>query len=185
MIKELEKYMILKMPVNVFLEIHQREVLLFLWDKNYEGDCEVNTHHKGKVISKNKRPLLDSVSQIFIRDNEAVDILNKVREKKEKSFSNLISANDPFGFDMREDKSYTRIKPNYKLKKFNGSVEFYYQGWRSKGLGFIEKKKIRKNLEWINKNKILIPKAWGVGDYINDWLKPLIVGNNHVVQKHI
>ena len=77
---------------------------------------------------------------------------------------------------MREDKSYTRIKPNYKLKKFNGSVEFYYQGWRSKGLGFIEK--IRKNLEWINKNKILIPKVWGVGDYINDWLKPLIVGNN-------
>ena len=29
-------------------------VCYFLWDKNYEGDCEVNTHHKGKVISKTK-----------------------------------------------------------------------------------------------------------------------------------
>ena len=153
-------------------------VCYFLWDKNYDGECEVFSHQKGEIISKSKRLLLDDVSQIFIRDNDSVGILNKVREKKEKSFSELISANDPFGFDLREDNSYTRIKPNYKLKKFSGAIEFYYQGWKSKGLGFIENNKVRKNIDWVNKYKILIPKAWGVGDYLNDWLKPIVVGTN-------
>ena len=26
--------------------------------------------------------------------------------------------------------------------------------------------------------KIFIPKAWGIGDYKNDWLKPIIADNN-------
>ncbi len=153
-------------------------VCYFLWDKNYEGDCEINTHYQGEIISKSKRPLLDKKSQIFIRNNESVGILNKVRELNEDSFSKLISANDPFGFDMREDNSYTRIKPDYKLKDFKNSVKFYYQGWKSGGLGFIDKKKIRKNINWIDKYKIIIPKAWGVGDYKKDWLKPITLGLN-------
>ena len=153
-------------------------VCYFLWDKNYNGDCEVYTHHHGKIISSSKRPLLDDISQIFIRENEAVEIVNKVRALKEESFSKLISANDPFGFDMREANSYSRIKPDYKLKEFKNSVKFYYQGWKSSGLGFIDKKNIRKNIDWIDKYKILIPKAWGVGDYKNDWLKPIVVEPN-------
>ena len=122
--------------------------------------------------------MLDDISQIFIRENEAVGIVNKVRALKEESFSKLISSNDPFGFDMREANSYSRIKPDYKLKDFKNSVNFYYQGWKSSGLGFVDKKNIRKNIDWVDKYKILIPKAWGVGDYKNDWLKPIIVEPN-------
>ena len=84
-------------------------VCYFLWDKNHDGDCEVYTHHQGEIISKSKRPLLDEVSQIFIRENEAVGILNKVRTLKEESFSKLVSANDPLGFDMRESNRFSRI----------------------------------------------------------------------------
>ena len=153
-------------------------VCYFLWDKNYDGDCEVYTHHQGEIISKSKRPLLDDISQIFIRENEAVGIVNKVRALKEESFSKLISSNDPFGFDMREANSYSRIKPDYKLKDFKNSVNFYYQGWKSSGLGFVDKKNIRKNIDWVDKYKILIPKAWGVGDYKNDWLKPIVIEPN-------
>ena len=61
-------------------------VCYFLWDKNYDGDCEVYTHHQGEIISKSKRPLLDEISQIFIRENEAVRILDKVRTLNEESF---------------------------------------------------------------------------------------------------
>ena len=151
-------------------------VCYFLWDKNYNGDCEVYTHRQGEIISESKRPLLDEISQIFIRENEAVYILNKVRALKEESFSKLVSSNDPFGFDMREANSYSRIKPEYKLKDFKNSIEFYYQGWKSSGVGFVNKDKVRKNIDWVDQYKILIPKAWGVGDYKSDWLKPIIIG---------
>jgi len=153
-------------------------VCYFLWDKNYNGDCEIYSHSKGEIVSESKRPLLDKISKIFIRENEAISILNKVRALNESSFSDLVSSNDPFGFDTRVSDSYTRIKPEYKLKTFEHSVKFYYQGWKNSGVGYIKKNKIRKNINWINKYKILIPKAWGIGNYKNDWLKPLTVGLN-------
>ncbi len=153
-------------------------VCYFLWDKNYDGECEIFSHEKGKITSSSKRPLLDEKSKIFIRDNNAIKILDKIRKFNEKSFSDLISSNDPFGFDVREEKSYKRVKPKFKLKKFKDSTQFYYLGWKNEGLGYIEKKKIKKNIEWIDMYKIFIPKAWGIGDYKNDWLKPIIADNN-------
>ena len=153
-------------------------VCYFLWDKNYDGDCEIFTHEKGEISSSSKRPLLDQKSKIFIRDNKAIEILNKVRLLNEKPFSEIISSNDPFGFDIREEKSYKRVKPKFKLNKFKDSTEFYYLGWKNNGLGYVERKKIKKNIEWIDKYKILIPKAWGIGDYKNDWLKPILIGKN-------
>ena len=144
-------------------------VCYFLWDKNYDGECEIFSHEKGKITSSSKRPLLDEKSKIFIRDNNAIKILDKIRKFNEKSFSDLISSNDPFGFDVREEKSYKRVKPKFKLKKFKDSTQFYYLGWKNEGLGYIEKKKIKKNIEWIDMYKIFIPKAWGIGDYKNDW----------------
>ena len=35
----------------------------------------------------------------FIRDHEAISILKKVRAKKEKSFSDIVSQRDPFGLN--------------------------------------------------------------------------------------
>ena len=42
------------------------------------------------------------------------------------------------------------------------------------GIGYIDHKSITKNPALINKNKILIPKAWGIGNINNDWLNPII-----------
>jgi len=72
-----------------------------------------------------------------------------------------MSANDPFGFDIRVENSYKRIAPNFKLKQFDGSCEFYYNGWQSKGIGYIEKSKVQKNQDWIKDYKILVSKAYG------------------------
>jgi len=85
----------------------------------------------------------------------------------------LVSANDPFGFDVRESNSYKRVKPVYSKTKVTGKIEFYYNGWKKDGIGYIEPSLITKNAEWINMPKILIPKAWGSGDPQSDWLKPI------------
>jgi len=150
-------------------------VCYFLWEKDYKGDCEVNTHIGNEISSTFVRPLLEKNISTFIRYNEAISILKKIKNKEEDTFSSIVSSNDPFGFDVRVEGSYRRIKPNYKLKKTTNSIDFYYNGWQSKGLGYISEKEIRKNNSFVNDYKILFPKAWGSGNPKTDWLKPFIV----------
>ncbi len=70
------------------------------------------------------------------------------------------------------------VKEKYKLKPFNKSIDFYYNGWREKGKGYIEKSQIRKNIDWIADYKILFPKAWGTGNSNKDWISPFITEPN-------
>lgn len=153
-------------------------VNFFLWDRDNRGLCEINSHDGDNVISTAKRPLLEQGVDIFIRHNEAIPILRKVRRHQEKSFATIVSANDPFGFDVRVKNSMTRVKPKFKKSPFKNSVLFYYNGWRSKGLGYIEKSNIRKNVEWINTHKIFVPKAIGTGDSKTDYIKPFVPEKN-------
>jgi hypothetical protein len=150
-------------------------VCYFLWEEKYNGKTNVLTHENGELISQAKRNLLEKGAETFIRFNEAISILNKVQQQNERSFADFISANDPFGFDVREKEGYKRIKPKFKKESFNDSVKFYYNGWQKTGVGFIEKDKIRKNIEFIDSYKVLFTKAWGTGNSSKDWLNPLIV----------
>ena len=55
--------------------------------------------------------MLDEKSKIFIRDNNAIKILDKIRKFNE-NLSDLISSNDPFGFDVREEKAIKKLSQN-------------------------------------------------------------------------
>lgn len=153
-------------------------VCYFLWDRDNKGDCEIVSHLGNNVVSSMVRPLLEQDCDTFIRFNDAISLFRRVRSFKETSFSTIISANDPFGFDTRVEGSYKRIAPKFELKNFPSSVLFYYNGWRTKGIGYVEKSSIAKGLDLIDTHKILIPKAWGVGNISNDWLTPIIAKPN-------
>lgn len=153
-------------------------VCYFLWQNNYDGKTIVYTHSENELKSKSERYLLEKGADTFIRHNEVISILQKVQKLNEESFAKMISANDPFGFDIRVEGSYKRVKPNYKREPFEGSVKFYYNGWLREGLGYIKQESIRKNKEMINDYKVLITKAWGIGDMSRDWLQPLLVEPN-------
>lgn len=145
----------------------------FLWNRDNRGKCKIYTHEGGSIVSESERSLLEEGATTFIRRNEAIPILKKVMQFGEESFATIVSANDPFGFDVREENSMKRIKPDYKLTEFHGSLAFYYNGWKKEGLGYIDRKYIKKNSEWLDKYKIFIPKALGVGDSKLDIAKPL------------
>ena len=147
----------------------------FLWQKDYNGTTDIYTHKDGQIVSKSSRFLLEKGAETFIRYNEAIDILRKVQSFNEKSFSTMISSNDPFGFDVRVEGSYKRVKPTFKKENFKNAVKFYYNGWQKDGLGYIDKKNIRKNVDLIGDYKVLITKAWGTGNPDKDWVKPIIV----------
>ena len=153
-------------------------VCYFLWDRDNKGLCKVNTYNSNQLISTSVRPLLENGANTFIRYSNAISILRKVQSKNESSFSNIISANDPFGFDVREKNSYRRVKPDFQNNPFDNSAFFYYNGWKSKGLGHIHRNEVKKNSEWIDEFKILIPKAWGTGDLYNDKISPLVINPN-------
>ena len=119
-------------------------VCYFLWKRDEPGDCTVISHNNGK-ISTATRPLLEQGCETFIRYNEAISILHKVLSKKENSFDSLVSANDPFGYDVREDGSYKRVKPTIENEPFPGSVKMYYYGWKKNGIGYVSESTVRKN----------------------------------------
>lgn len=154
-------------------------VCYFLWEKDRSGLCKVYTH-SGDKITESNRYLLEEGTSVFIRNNETINIIHKVQQQEEASFSTIVSANDPFGYDVRVANSYKRIKPKYDLKPSADSVKFYYNGWKKDGIGYISASSVSKNVDWINKPKILIPKAWGNGDPATDWLNPIIAEDNSV-----
>lgn len=122
----------------------------FLWQSDYQGDCLVKTYEKGECISEMKRPLKENGTNTFIRYNEAISILRKVRKYKEESFSKLVSSRKPFGFPT-----------NFKGEKepFKGAVKIYVNG----GANYIKKEEVSQNEHWIDAHKVYIGKAYGMG----------------------
>lgn len=135
-------------------------VCYFLWERDSPRECAVTTIVKGQP-STMERPLLEKGAETFIRYNEAIPILRKIRELNEESFAELVSSNDPFGFDVRVENSYKRVKPEINLVKSSNDLALYYNGWRKDGVGYVNKSTIQKNSEWTGKHKVYIAKAYG------------------------
>ncbi len=149
-------------------------VCYFLWDRDNRGECRIFTHRGQSVVMESTRPLLEEGLDVFIRDSELISTLKKVQAKNEVSFSEIVSPNDPFGFDVREENSYKRVRPKFSKEEFPDAVDFYYNGWRKRGLGYIDKSYIRKGLQLVDVHKLLVPRVWGIGDPAVDWVKPFL-----------
>lgn len=90
-------------------------VSYFLWDRDNPGDCKVYSHKGNDVYGPVERPLLEKGVDTFIRYNEAVEVLHKVKAYNEKSMEDLVSTRLPFGLPNtykghRERTSYSDLK---------------------------------------------------------------------------
>lgn len=144
-------------------------VCYFLWDRDYHGDCTICSHSGNKVVSKMKRPLLENNCDTFIRYNDAIQILHKIRQFGEKTFDNLVSPRKPFGLA-------TDFRNYAKNKDMIHSLKIYAQ----KDTGYISPNQIEKNKEWINLWKVYVPEAIGSGNMETDVVKPLLGEPNTV-----
>lgn len=136
-------------------------VCYFLWDNYNTGDCRFVTHRGNSIISEARRPLKEENCDIIIRYNEAISILHKVRSKGEPSFDSLVSTKKPFGF-------ITNYK-GAKASPFPKSVKLY----ANRRVEYVERSQITRNIDAVDKNKIIVPKAVGSGDPTSDVIKPL------------
>ena len=72
-------------------------VCYFLWDRDNAGFCKVTTHNSNNTQSTSKRYLCEGSNDIFIRMNEAIPILKKIQQLKEKTLDSILSSQKPFG----------------------------------------------------------------------------------------
>ncbi|MEI8193949.1 MAG: Eco57I restriction-modification methylase domain-containing protein [Flavobacteriia bacterium] len=135
-------------------------VSYFLWDRDSEGPCEVVTLEKGLEISRMVRHLKEKDCDIFIRYNESISILNKIKEKKEKTLDNQISSQKPFG--LRTFFKGSEINTNNSIKVY-----------ANKSIGYVKPEEIIQNNSWVSKHKVILPRAIGTGDSKSDLIKPI------------
>lgn len=141
-------------------------VSYFLWERDKKGDCNViSIDSKGNKTTM-KRPLLEQGSEVFIRYNGAIKILHKVQKFDEPKFNKIISSRKPFGFDTSFNFSKTKKNENEILIYGNHNT------------GYVSRKKILKNIDWVDKYKLFVPYAIGSGDSNTDHIKPIFGDKN-------
>lgn len=138
-------------------------VCYFLWDREYSGECKVITHEKDKILSVMTRNLLEKNCDIFIRYNEAIEILRKVQNNNEVSINQKISARKPFG-----------LPTNFKNYQTEADDKFSVRLFANKKIGYVERAQVLKNTAWIDMWKVYVPKAIGSGDIRTDKIKPIL-----------
>lgn len=151
----------------------------FLWDRDYSGNCIINTYERGKITSTATRPMLENGCDIFIRNNNLVAIYKKVREKGETSFMSIVSSMRPFG--LRGD--FFKNSEKYNLP----SVRDVYKEGDIIIHGLEKNKRVQKYVsatypfpkrEYIAKYKMFMSRNQGTGMLGETFSTPIFAGPN-------
>lgn len=139
-------------------------VCYFLWNQQYHGDCKF-TSIRNNISSTTTRPLLEKNCDTLIRYNEAISILHKVQSFNEPTINKEVSSQKPFGL-----RTYVKGKE----QPFEGAIKLY----ANKSIGYISRKEITQNEQWIDEYKIYITRAYGAGeDFPHQIINTPILGN--------
>lgn len=148
----------------------------FLWDRDWDGKTDLFLHDSATEVRHSSRYLLEPGLDIFVRDERALPILRKVLVKGEEPFSSILSAQDPFGFDVRQEGSMKRKQHEFAVRKSEiNCVTIYYNGWRKDGIKYVPRNAVGAHPEWVDKVKVFLPKVWGTGDLRNSRIPAFIV----------
>lgn len=124
-------------------------VCYFLWDRdNPRAKCKI-TNINGDTALTEARPL-DEFGTLFIRSNESIEIINKVRMKATHYLNEIVSSLDTFGIPTQEH--------GHTVKQPNDVVLIHSDGYNGQANSFYERSRIRKNTELIDKYKVKISR---------------------------
>jgi site-specific DNA-methyltransferase (adenine-specific) len=128
-------------------------VCYFLWDKDNKGQCKVVSKRKDKT-NEMTRKLLEEGTDSFIRFNQAITILRKIRAKNDaSSFMQVVSSRKPFGLDT---------KP--QLSKNDSPNHVFIYAYPDNA--YVKADNISINKKWVSEHKVFISYAYGErGDF--------------------
>jgi len=122
-------------------------VSYFLWDRDYDGDCEFSTRVAGRVVSTATRDLREGHG-VVIRDNEASAIVHKVLsvglDSIERWFLPALAFNQNWRTNFRGED-----------EPFDGSVPLIH----GTGVSHVVEADFERNFDHVWSWKVLIPKA--------------------------
>lgn len=121
----------------------------FLWDRQHNGPCTVQTIWDGQPTGPVVARHLDAYD-ILVRRNEAVPILEKVRAKGESTLIDRVSSRKPFGLatNFQGKSSAARLAEPVKL-------------YANQHTSWIDRKDIPANMAWVDKWKVIMTRVQG------------------------
>ena len=122
-------------------------ICYFLWDRDNPGLSEITTIRSGSKSTAVRKLQIDG-TDTFVRFNEAVEILEKVRNVSEQKFNALISSRKPFGISTNQ--KINRTKSGKKIRIFSYPDN-----------GYIEPSEIIENSDAVKKYKVFVSYAYG------------------------
>jgi len=121
----------------------------FLWDRDHNGPCKVQTIWDGKPAGPAVARYLNAYD-VLVRRNEAVPILEQIRAKKESTLDQRVSSRKPFG-----------LATNFKGKPSGVGLKKPVKLFENQRVGWIERRAIAVNPEWIDEWKVLMTAVQG------------------------
>lgn len=118
-------------------------VCYFLRDNNYSGDCTFSNIIGNRTIVSSRKL---NEFEMFVRYNEALSIIHKIKDNSNAFLSSIITSRKPFGID-----SYVRGEK----EKIPNALILH----SSEGIGYIPKDYVTQGIELIDKYKVIIGKA--------------------------
>ena len=149
-------------------------VCYFLWDRNYDNSVagvRVVTH-EGENYTEVQRPLKYKDLDIFVRQQKALSILEKVsRIAGSKVLSSIVSSRKPFGIGT----SFINDPDFHSAKEgLQDPVVCIARGLKK---GYIEKSQVKIHQEWLGSWKVLTSRANNIGTELpDDNLNTYVVG---------
>ena len=160
-------------PEDVFPDTNNRGGICYFF-RDLEYDNVVNlvnvVTHGDKTIDSTMRTLKIQNLDIFVRDSNAIRILQKVNCDGAVNLDNYISAAKAFGFRTFFIKD-ARFRSSYA--DLDNPIKCY---GRAGKIGYVEESEIPSHKEWISKWKVYVPESNNIGTELNDDNQNAIVG---------
>ena len=140
-------------------------ICYFLRDINYDNSVElvrVVTHERDGISSDKMRPMLIDGTETFIRDEQAISILAKVKDNSSQFMDEWISPLRPFGFRgyFVNDEAF-HSSPDVLMKPITCIG-------KGRQKGYVERELIKIHKDWIDAWKVIMPRANNIGTELND-----------------
>ena len=120
-------------------------VCVFLWDKSYQGKCNVINNVTDTIRYESLRFLNEY--EVFVRDLRMLNIIHKVQQCKEPTMDLMVYSRNPFGFPSTYNFCATR--PSNKTIKI----------MTSKGDFYVPERDVSTNSDIINEWKVVMSKT--------------------------
>jgi hypothetical protein len=141
-------------------------VSYFLWNRDHDGPCTIQTMWDGIPIGEPATRLLDAYD-VLVRRNEAVSILEKVRARGEATLEARMSSMKPFG-----------LRTFFHGAETSDGLKDPVRLYGSQRVTWIERSTLPQNVEWVDDWKVLLSRVQGTSAAVETLFvaKPVIAG---------